>query len=68
ICINNQKSKTRKMIRTLSKKYKIKYNEKVELITLRHYEENTFDEVFGKRKIFVEQKDRTTFQVVVQSK
>lgn len=68
ICINNQKSKTRKMIRTLSKKYRIKYNEKVELITLRHYEENTFDEVFGKRKIFVEQKDRTTFQVVVRSK
>lgn len=56
-----------KVLDMLGQQYKIKYNEKVELITIRHYTEELVDKVVRQRKIYVEQKNRTTLQVIVKN-
>ena len=65
ICFDHDTKKLDILIQELKEKYKIKYNDQVDLITIRHYTEKAIDEVIGNRKIFVEQKNRTTFQIVV---
>ncbi|MBR4219371.1 MAG: aspartate kinase [Bacteroidales bacterium] len=66
ICIDNQPRVT-KAIELLSQKYKIKYNEKVELITIRHYTNKLADKVVNGREILVEQRNRTTLQLIVKN-
>lgn len=65
ICIDHNPTVTQQLIAEFSKKYKIKYNEQVDLITIRHYNEAAIEKVIGNKKIFVEQKNRTTLQVVI---
>lgn len=65
ICFDHDSKKLDILIQELTEKYKIKYNDQVELITIRHYTDEAIDKVIGTRKIFVEQKNRTTFQIVV---
>jgi aspartate kinase len=65
ICIDHNPTVTQHLIDEFSKKYKIKYNEHVDLITIRHYNDAVIEKVIGSKKIFVEQKNRTTLQVVV---
>ncbi|HRR04710.1 MAG TPA: aspartate kinase, partial [Bacteroidales bacterium] len=66
ICVDNIPQRVSLAIEELTDKYKIKYNENVELITVRHYTDDIVDKVVRNRKIYVEQKDRTTTQVVVR--
>lgn len=67
ICIDHNPTITQSLIEEFSKKYKIKYNEQVDLITIRHYNDDAVNKVIGNKKIFVEQKNRTTLQVVVRT-
>lgn len=66
ICIDNC-PRVVKVLDLLSQQYKIKYNEKVELITIRHYTDELVDKVVRQRKIYVEQKNRTTLQIIVKN-
>ena len=50
----------------LSKNYLIKYNDWMELITVRHYTDKIVHKLVGDRKIYAEQRTRTTIQVVVK--
>ena len=65
ICIDHNPTITQHLIDEFSKQYKIKYNEHVDLITIRHYNDAVIEKVIGSKKIFVEQKNRTTLQVVI---
>ena len=47
-------------------KYIVKYNEGLELITIRHYDEKTIKEVTEGKKIIVQQRTRSTARFVVQ--
>lgn len=66
VCADNRKEKIHPVLEELSQKYIIKYNDDVELITIRHYTDEIIDKVVKKRKIYVEQKNRATIQVVVR--
>jgi aspartate kinase len=66
VCADNRKERINPVLEELSQKYIIKYNDDVELITIRHYTDEVIDKVVKKRKIYVEQKNRTTIQVVVR--
>jgi aspartate kinase len=66
ICFDHDSKKLDILIQALTIKYKIKYNEQVELITIRHYTDEAIEKVIGNKKIFVEQKNRTTLQAVVR--
>ncbi len=66
VCADNRKERINPVLEELSQKYIIKYNDDVELITISHYTDEVIDKVVKKRKIYVEQKNRTTIQVVVR--
>jgi aspartate kinase len=66
-CVTFDNQKTDSLIATLKKDYKILYNEGLELVTIRHYDQQTIDRVTLKKEILVEQKSRQTARFVMKS-
>lgn len=67
ICCDNKSHKVEKLIEELSVNYRVKYNFNIELITIRHYTDNTVEQILKGREVLVEQRSRTTVQLVVNS-
>ena len=66
ICVDNDKSRTEKLIAALKTNYRVLYNEEVELLTIRHYNQETIQKAIGKREILLEQKTRHTARFVLK--
>ena len=66
ICVDNVEGHTVPVIEALMKNYKVKYNNDIELITIRNYTQDIIDKVVQGRKIYLEQRSRTTLQFVVR--
>jgi len=66
ICIDNKEDKIAEFIVDLSKDFEIKYNENLELITIRHYNDEIIEKMINKRKVILEQKSRATVQFLVK--
>ena len=66
VCVDNVEGHVQPVIDSLIKNYKVKYNNEIELITIRHYSSEVIDKVVQGRKIYLEQKSRTTLQLVVK--
>ena len=66
ICTENIPRNITKVVNELSGDFVIKYNENMELVTIRHYSEDIVNKVVGKRKVYAEQRSRVTVQVVVK--
>jgi aspartate kinase len=66
VCVDFDKQKTMLLIDELSKDYKILYNDNLELVTIRHYDEKTIKRVTENKKIIVEQKSRNTARFVMK--
>jgi len=66
ICVDGYKNKVPQLIEALQKDFKVLYNEDVELMTVRHYDQPTIDKLTKGKKIFVEQKSRHTARFVVR--
>ena len=67
ICIDENKKRLDRLIESLKKDYQVKYNQELELITIRHYDQQTIDKIVGNRRIYVEQKNRLTAQLIVET-
>jgi len=67
VCVDDDKRKLPLLIKELQKDYKVLYNQKVELVTIRNYNQATIDRVILNKKIFVEQKSRQTARFVVKN-
>ncbi|HIA35297.1 MAG TPA: aspartate kinase [Flavobacteriales bacterium] len=67
VCVDGDRRKLPLLIKELQKDYKVLYNEDVELVTIRNYNQDTIDRVIQKKKIFVEQKSRQTARFVVKN-
>ena len=50
----------------LSLNYDVKYNDRCELITVRYFEQETIDKLVDGREILLEQRTRTSAQLVVK--
>ncbi len=48
--------------------YTIRYNEGLELVTIRHYDQNTMDRLTNNKEIILEQRTRQTARLVLKSK
>ena len=68
VCIDHHEEHVRSALGKLSEHYKVKYNDDIELITIRHYSPEVIDKVVQNRKVYLEQKNRTTLQLVVRGK
>jgi aspartate kinase len=66
VCIDFDKIKLPLLIADLQKEFKVKYNENLELVTIRHYDQATIDRVLVGKKVLLEQKSRTTAQMIIK--
>jgi len=67
VCIDNDSHKLSDLIKTLQKEYRVLYNENLELITIRYYDQATIDRVTKNKKVLLEVKSRYTVQLVAQN-
>ena len=65
ICIDN-KGNWKKLLQDFSERYKVRYNENLELVTVRHYNQETIDRVMVNKRILLEQRTRNTLQLVLE--
>lgn len=67
LCIDNDPHKLPELIKTLQKDYRVLYNEHLELVTVRYYNQSTIDRVTVNKRVLLEVKSRYTAQLVVQN-
>ncbi len=68
VCFDNKPEVWLSLRNTLSKSFQLKYNDNVELITIRHYTPDSIDKVISNAKVYLEQRTRVTAQFVVGPK
>ncbi len=66
VSIDNDSRKLPDLILTLQKEYRVLYNENLELITIRYYDQATVERVIIGKQILLEVKSRHTVQLVVK--
>lgn len=67
VSVDNDERKLPDLIKTLQKQYRVLYNDNLELITIRYYDQATIDRVTVDKKILLEVKSRYTVQLVVKN-
>jgi aspartate kinase len=67
VSIDDDEQKVPALITTLQKDYRVLYNNKLELVTIRYYDQATIDRVTKGKKILLEVKSRYTVQLVVKN-
>jgi aspartate kinase len=66
ICIDNT-SKISSLIEQFSKDFYVRYNEDIELFTVRHYNAEAIDKLMKDKEVILEQRSRNTLQLVVKT-
>jgi aspartate kinase len=66
VCIDLSEDRFKRLLTAFNADYKVKYNEGLTLITLRHYELNSLRELTLGKTVLLEQISRNTAQVVVK--
>ncbi|GAB4258345.1 MAG: aspartate kinase [Vicingaceae bacterium] len=66
VSVDNDEQKIPALINELTNTYHVKYNENVELVTIRHYNQSTIDRVTENKDILLEQKSRVTTRMVMK--
>lgn len=67
ICADNDERKVAGLVKALQDTYRVLYNELVELVTIRYYDQATIDRVTVGKKVLLEVKSRYTVQLVVKN-
>lgn len=65
ICVDNEPYKVDQLIDMLKNDYRVRYNNQLTLISVKHYDDATIDLINQDRNILLEQKTRNTYQIVV---
>jgi aspartate kinase len=65
VCVDNPDRKMKNLINRLSSDYDIFYNDQLELITVRNYNQQLIDNIIKGKEILLEQKTRKNYQVLV---
>ncbi len=66
VCVNDERGKVRAFIEELRPEFTIAYNENVELLTIRHYTEDSIMNLVCGREVLLEQRTRSTVRFVVR--
>lgn len=67
VCTDAEPARLKPCVESLQGKYKVKYNEDVELVTVRHYNQETIDKLMSGREVILRQTSRATIQFVLLS-
>lgn len=65
IVMDNYPDKVQRLFTALGSDFRVRYNSGLQLITIRYYDQATIEKIINKREIYLEQKSRTTVQLVV---
>jgi len=65
ICIDNKPNRFAKLLKDLETEFSVKYNMNKKLLTIRHYTPDAIEKVIGNQPVILEQKSRSTLQVVL---
>lgn len=65
VCANMKKAMLKNLIDELSETYNVKYNENVDLLTIRQYENHVFPEKLKNKNILIKQRTRSTLRYVL---
>lgn len=65
VCVDDVPERTEACMMALTKKYRVKFNKDVELITVRHYTPDCMAKMTAHRQILLKQISRTTLQIVI---
>jgi aspartate kinase len=68
VSVDNDAAKIKQLIADLSVNYKVKYNEGLELVTIRYYNPQTISRVTVNKEVLLEVKSRHTCQMVIKNK
>jgi len=66
VCVDDDRVKINKLVSDLKTEYSAVYNEKIEMLTIRHYTPEAIDLVTVGREILLEQRTRSTVRFVVR--
>ena len=66
VCVDDDMQRVENLIDALQVDYKVTYNQNLQLLTVRHYNEEILEELIGSKKVFLEQKSRSTARFVCQ--
>lgn len=65
ICVDNQPQLVERLISKLNIMFRVRYNENLQLVTIRYYIQEVIDRIVAGRPILLEQRSRLTEQLVV---
>jgi len=68
ILVDAEKVSIDRILELFSGDYEVKFNEGLELVTIRHYDQATIDRVTVDKEIILQQKTRETARFVVKQK
>jgi aspartate kinase len=66
VCFNQDEAKFNKLYDTLKDRFKCKYNEGLDLLTVRHFKRDKLDTILAGRTVMMEQFSRNTAQIILQ--
>lgn len=66
VCVDHDERKLPGILEELKQEYHVLYNEGVELVTIRHYDQATIDRVTEGKEILLEQRSRETARMVMR--
>jgi aspartate kinase len=65
ICIDNNPQLVSRLIDDLRSMFHVRYNDNLQLVTIRYYTPEVIDSIVGGRRILLEQRSRLTEQIVL---
>ena len=68
VCFDQNDYILPRLIESLQQTYNVKYNNDLQLITIRHYTQETIENLNKKGRILIEQKNRVTLQCLIEEK
>lgn len=66
ICVNNDKNRIDRILTELGKQFYIEWENALELVTIRYFDQQTIDRVTVQKEIILEQRNKTTAQMVMR--
>lgn len=66
VCFDDNEAKLKALIEDLRNEFQVKFNQGLQLITIRFYDDKIINKLTTDKKIFLEQKSRTTVQLLVR--
>lgn len=66
VCFKNEEKKVESLFNALENSFEVKYNDKVTLLTIRHFTEEILDKMTVDKTVFIEQKSRNSARFVLR--